>query len=118
MQPAELETTVRTLPDGTVIELRGDIDGAARETLSAAYDSSTTAGRLLLDFEHVAYINSTGIALIVDLLARARADERSVAARGLSDHYREIFQITRIADFVTLLTDDSGPRTSERGEAR
>jgi anti-anti-sigma factor len=118
MQPTKLETTIRALPDGTVIELRGDIDGAGRETLAAAYDSSTTTGSLLLDFEHVAYINSTGIALIVDLLARARAHERSVAARGLSDHYREIFRITRIADFVTLLADDSGPRTSEQGEAR
>jgi anti-sigma B factor antagonist len=117
MQPMKLETTIRALPDGAVIELRGDIDGTARETLVAAYDSSAPTGSLLLDFEQVSYINSTGIALIVDLLARARADERSVAARGLSDHYREIFQITRIADFMTL-ADDPPVRTNDQGEAR
>lgn len=81
MQPMGLEVTTRALPDGAVIELRGDIDGTARETLAAAYDSSTPTGSLLLDFEHVAYINSTGIASIVDLLARACADERSVGRR-------------------------------------
>jgi anti-anti-sigma factor len=50
----------------------------------------------------VDYINSTGIALIVGLLGKARAAEVPVAASGLSDHYREIFEITRLSDFITI----------------
>ena len=46
------------------------------------------------------YINSTGIALIVGLLAKARASKRCLLAYGLSDHYVEIFNITRLSDFV------------------
>jgi hypothetical protein len=42
--------------------------------------------------------------LIVGLLARARAERQPVAATGLSDHYRDICEITRIADFMTILT--------------
>jgi anti-sigma B factor antagonist len=103
MAQATLETTVRATADGPVIMLRGDIDGTAKEALIAAYDDAPKEGRLLLDFAAVDYINSTGIALIVGLLARARSEHRAVVATGLSDHYRQIFEITRIADFMTIL---------------
>ena len=60
----------------------------------------------MLDFSDVAYINSTGIALIVGLLAQARAGGREVDAIGLTDHYREIFHITRLSDFMTIRDQD------------
>ena len=58
---------------------------------------------MLLDFTRVGYINSTGIALIVGLLARARKRGQDVRACGLAEHYREIFEITRLSDFMTIL---------------
>ena len=64
------------------------------------------AASIRLDFTAVAYINSTGIALIVGLLGRARAAAVPVSACGLTDHYREIFEITRLSDFMTI--DDAG----------
>ncbi len=84
--------------------MRGDVDIAADEALAAAYvtASQAGAGRVVLDFTRVDYINSTGIALIVRLLAEARRDHREVIAEGLSDHYREIFRITRLSDYVTI----------------
>ena len=66
----------------------------------------TRSGRVLLDFSNVDYINSTGIAVIVGLLAMARAEGRDVGAFGLTDHYREVFQITRLADFMTIYDDE------------
>ena len=62
-------------------------------------------GTVVLDFAAVDYINSTGIALIVSVLARARAERRKVVACGLSAHYREIFDITRLSDFIELFPD-------------
>jgi anti-anti-sigma regulatory factor len=44
--------------------------------------------------------------VIVALRARARADGRPLRACGLSAHYREIFQITRLADFMTIYDDE------------
>ena len=60
---------------------------------------------VLLDFASVDYINSTGIALIVSVLAKARSEGRRVVASGLSDHYRQIFDITRLSDFIQLYAD-------------
>lgn len=114
MTPQSLETNLRESPDGPVIELRGEIDGQAQEALAAAYAEAPHEGRLLLDFGAVDYINSTGIALLVGLLARARAEHRAVAAAGLSDHYREIFEITRIADFMTILAEQPSLSTNQQ----
>lgn len=103
-----LETRVRRRHDFSVIELHGDIDAGAEQKLNEAYSAAADEGpaRLLLNFENVEYINSTGIALIVGLLARARKERRDVTACGLSDHYREIFQITRLADFMKMFPDE------------
>ncbi len=92
-----------------VIDLSGEVNGFADEALSAAY--AEAAGRdpaaVVLNFNGVEYINSTGIALIVSLLAQARKSHRRVLAYGLSDHYREIFQITRLDDFMSIYPDES-----------
>ena len=65
------------------------------------------SGRVTLDFGDVGYINSTGIALVVRLLADARRDGRAVRAVGLTPHYREIFRITRLSDFMDIVEGDA-----------
>jgi anti-anti-sigma factor len=102
------EAHVSELPGGAIIALAGDIDGAAADVMTAAYETAVAGGdpaTVVLDFTAVSYINSTGIALIVSVLARARAQRRKVAATGLSEHYREIFDITRLSDFIELMPD-------------
>jgi anti-anti-sigma factor len=104
-----LQTETHVSNGVAVIALHGDIDGGADITLQAAYDAATRrgAGPVLLNFGGVGYINSTGIALIVGLLARARKEHRQLLACGLSDHYREIFEITRLSDFMTTYADET-----------
>ena len=96
-------------PGETRLAMRGDVDIAADEVLAAAYAEAAATGatRVVLDFAAVDYINSTGIALIVRLLAEARRDHREVIALGLSDHYREIFRITRLSDFMDIVEGDA-----------
>lgn len=104
MRAKGLEANVRWEPGVAVVDLRGDVNGFGEETLNAAY--AEAEGRdpkvVLLNFGGVDYINSTGIALIVGLLARARASKRRLLAYGLSDHYVEIFAITRLSEHITL----------------
>jgi anti-sigma B factor antagonist len=91
-----------------VLHLSGTVTKAAQEDLEAAFrEASADSARLLLDFGAVEYINSTGIAVIVGLLAMARAEGIEVGAYGLSNHYREVFQITRLSDFMTMYDDES-----------
>ena len=91
------------------IDLRGDINVAAEAGLAAAYAEAAGLGAaaVLLDFSGTEYINSTGIALIVRLLADARRDQRDVRARGLSPHYVAIFEITRLSDYMHIEADQA-----------
>ena len=102
------EVEVRRREDGAVLELRGTVTRAAKAKMESAYEEAAVhRGRILLDFGEVEYINSTGIAVIVGLLAMARAEETEVGAYGLSDHYRKVFQITRLSDFMTMYDDET-----------
>ena len=104
MATRELEVQVRQEDGEAVIDLLGDVDSSAEQALMAGYALATDGdtGPVKLNFAGAEYINSTGIALIVGLLAQARTHGVEVKASGLSDHYREIFEITRLADFMTI----------------
>jgi anti-anti-sigma factor len=90
-----------------VVRLHGQVDRQAMDELTLAYEEAAAGdpSTVLLDFGDVDYINSTGIALIVGLLGRARAEGRQVAAAGLSEHYRHVFAITRLSDFIDVYAD-------------
>ena len=89
-----------------IIDLVGVLDGDAASALTEAYAAAAPeADRILLNFEPMTFMNSSGIALVVELLARARVEGRAVHAAGLSDHYRHIFEITLLSDFMTIHGD-------------
>jgi anti-sigma B factor antagonist len=103
-----VEVRVRHLTPLAILDLSGDITNQADADLRDAYAqaSGMDPAAIVLNFTKVEYINSTGIALLVGILARARAEGRRVVVYGLTDHYTEIFQITRLADFMTLYPDE------------
>jgi anti-sigma B factor antagonist len=108
MAARHLEAEVRQERGVVVLDLRGEINDFAQEALDAAYAEaeSNDTEIILLNFEEVDYINSTGIALIVGLLAKARVSKRRLVAFGLSDHYVEIFEFTRLSDFISVFPDE------------
>jgi anti-anti-sigma factor len=101
-------TTVRRRGEVAVIDLVGDINASADQSLQAAWREATAEQpeAVVLNFQRAGYINSTGIALIVGMLAQARAAKIPLGAFGLTPHYEEIFQITRLADFMTIRPDE------------
>jgi anti-anti-sigma factor len=108
MSTTQFAAEVRHEDGVAVLELSGDVSAAAEGGLTAAYAGVSAEPVVVLDFAAVDYINSTGIALIVGILAQARTSGQEVQARGLAEHYREIFRITRLSDFMTIL-DEEGP---------
>lgn len=99
-----IETSTEVTGDLATIRLTGRVDRDAQSALDGAWTQATTSAptTVVLDFAAVDYINSTGIALIVGLLSRARVTGIALHARGLTAHYRHIFEITRLSDFIAI----------------
>jgi anti-sigma B factor antagonist len=105
----QLQARVRS-SDGAVavIELKGDVTAASESELMDAYRQAgpeETRG-IVLDFTGLDYMNSSGIGLLVTLLVRAKRQHQSIMAFGLSDHYRQIFQLTRLDDAISIHDDE------------
>lgn len=105
---AALRDPVMHLKEGIIIDLHGEINGTVETALNVAFDHAEKENPLtiVLNFSDVDYINSTGIALIVGLLARAMKAKRTLMVFGLSSHYMDIFNITRLADFMSIYPDE------------
>ena len=117
MTTREAVAEVRLRDGVAVIDLVGDVNAAAETAIDAAWQEATalSPSAVVLGFEGAGYINSTGIALVVGLLARARARGLPVRAFGLTPHYREIFEITRLADFLAITADEDSAVTGAEG---
>ncbi len=90
-----------------ILRISGDITSASEGDLTAAYTRALEAGAttVILDFAGLEYMNSGGIGLLVTLLVRAQRGGVSLMATGLSDHYRQIFELTRLDEAITIHDD-------------
>jgi anti-sigma B factor antagonist len=93
-----------TSEDTRVIEIKGDITAQSEEVLMDAHGRASGDGvrSIVLDFTGLDYMNSGGIGLLVTLLVRAQRQGEQVLAFGLSEHYRQIFELTRLDEAVGI----------------
>lgn len=109
MADAIVSMTVRRVsPAASVIEVKGDVTAACEGDLMAAYgDASEGATKVVgLDFSGLEYMNSSGIGLLVTLLVRANRQKQKLVAFGLTEHYRQIFTLTRLDDAIGLFDNE------------
>lgn len=90
-----------------VIAVSGQITGASEDVLMEGYtrasEGATTS--IILDFTGLEYMNSSGIGLLVTLLIRTQRAKQRLMAAGLTDHYREILQLTRLDEAIAIHDD-------------
>ena len=105
MPQAQVTMDVRKVSDRvSVIDIKGELTAFAEGVLMEAY-AQASDGRvraIVLNFEGLEYMNSSGIGLLVTLLIRINREKQRLLTYGLSDHYRSIFQITRLDDAISI----------------
>src|SRR5436309_2742372 len=105
MTEAKIKMDMRQVsPAASVIDIEGDMNGAVEEVLMTAYSqaSTPTTRTIVLNFERLEYMNSSGIGLLVTLLIRANRQKQRLLACGLSEHYKHIFELTRLTDAIGI----------------
>jgi anti-anti-sigma factor len=109
MTKANIALIVRSAsPKTSVIDIQGEINAYAENALMDAYTQATSQGanNILLNFTNLEYMNSSGIGLLVTLLIRVQRQKQSLAAFGLTDHYRQIFELTRLNEAILIYPDE------------
>jgi anti-sigma B factor antagonist len=88
----------------SVIDVHGAITATSEATLMNAYNDATSDSTraIILNFNDLEYLNSSGIGLLVTLLVRAQRQKQRLLAYGLNDHYRHIFELTRLNDAIGI----------------
>ena len=88
----------------SVVDIRGDVTSASESVLSEAYAraSTPTTRAIVLNFSGLEYMNSGGIGMLVTLLVRANRQRQRLLAFGLNQHYRQIFELTRLDEAIGI----------------
>jgi anti-sigma B factor antagonist len=90
-----------------IIDIRGEVTAAAENALMDAYTQAGTQVRsVVLNFGDLEYMNSSGIGLLVTLLIRVNRQKQRLLAFGLSEHYRQIFDVTRLDEAIGIFGDE------------
>jgi anti-sigma B factor antagonist len=108
MSKANVTMTVRSTGNRIgIIDIQGEVTGAAENVLTDAYAKAGADARaVVLNFSGLEYMNSSGIGLLVMLLIRAQRQGQKLLAFGLSEHYQEIFYLTRLNEAIALFADE------------
>ncbi len=108
---AETDTTAEVrITDGVgVIDIKGEVTAESEEVDMEAYERATGLGTraIVLNFSDLDYLNSGGIGLLVTLLVRAKRHQQQLLAYGLNDHYRQIFELTRLDEAVAIYRSEA-----------
>lgn len=110
MPQAKVVMNIRKVTDKTsIIDIQGEVTGFAENVLMDAYAeaSNSQTSAIILNFSELEYMNSSGIGLLVTLLIRVQRQKQRLLACGLSDHYQEIFELTRLDDAIATYATEA-----------
>ena len=87
-----------------VLRFEGDIASTSKDAVLGTYQTlpKDEAKLVLLDFTKVEYINSSGIALVIQMLIEASNSGQKVYAFGLSQHFTKVFTMVGITKYAGL----------------
>ena len=93
----------------TCLRFSGDISSVSKDAIVGTYQALDKAvhKRLLLDFKGVEYLNSSGIALVIQVLMEASKSGQTVAICGLTPHFTKVFTMVGITKYATLYPDEA-----------
>jgi anti-sigma B factor antagonist len=109
MPTTNLTMDIREVADGIrVIDVVGEITAFSEKEISEAHEEAGKGAKaVILNFEGLDYMNSGGIGLVVTTLIRAQRAGHDLRAYGLTDHYRQIFTLTRLDEAITIYDDEA-----------
>jgi len=101
---------VRQINESTsIFDIHGEINAFAENALMDAYTQANITGskNIVLNFTGLEYMNSSGIGLLVTLLIRTNRQKQRLIAYGLTEHYQQIFELTRLNEAISIYQSEA-----------
>jgi anti-sigma B factor antagonist len=98
-----MKTATRERLGTTIVDVAGDIDmGTSPELRKTLLDSLKAAPRLVVNLREVRYVDSSGIASLVEVLKEARNTQKRLVLFGLNRAVHEVLQLTRLTKIFEI----------------
>ena len=88
----------------TLLDIQGDITSFSEPFLTEAYQNVNAQGasNILLKIDTDAYINSGGIAVLIQILSQTKHNNQKIGIAGVSAHFKKIFTMVGITKFAQI----------------
>jgi anti-sigma B factor antagonist len=96
----------------SVLRFTGDISSVSRDNVLSAYGKLAKDRPVLLDFSRVDYINSSGIALVIQMMMEANKSGQEICAFGLTPHFQKVFTMVGITKYAKLYPDEPSAKAA------
>lgn len=91
-----------------IIDIDGDLTPEAREAVEAAYQRVAASGvrKLVMTFKPDAYINSGGIAVIINIAIAGTKKGQTIRLVQPSEHFQKIFTMVGLRQYVEIFANE------------
>lgn len=96
----------------SVLRFSGDISSSSRDAVLGAYGRVAKDRSVFLDFSRVDYINSSGIALVIQMMMEANKAAQEICAFGLTPHFQKVFTMVGITKYAKLYPDEPSAKAA------
>ena len=94
-----------------IINIEGDMTSDADADVKKIYSELTDGhemDKIIVNFEKTKYINSSGIATLINIIQNINEKNGKIAFVGMSDHFQKVMDIVGITDFVQIYDTNEG----------
>jgi anti-sigma B factor antagonist len=112
----DVTIAVREINDQVnAVDIGGELTSFAEAELTEALNQASTdeVCCILLNFRELTYMNSSGIGLLVTSLIRFNRKGKRIVAVELRDHFRQIFELTKLNEAIHLYDSEQAALEAE-----
>lgn len=92
-----MKISVRNVGDAKVVEVEGDVDlGTSPIFRRTLFDVLPAAAKVALNLAAIRYIDSSGIATLIEVLKDSQRLKKEFVLFGLSPAVEEVFKLTHV----------------------
>ena len=87
-----------------IIGLAGDVTSQNEQEIVDGFQRLEKQGlkKFLLRFNEATYINSSGLAIVINLVSEGKKKKQKIAASGLSNHFKKVFDMIGLTDYMDI----------------